>query len=68
MHKTGINTQTVHDVHVCVHVQIKRVPIIPKLSHGGDSHYFDQYEELPKSMFEARNNVENLFEREFADF
>lgn len=47
--------------------QLPRVPLVPKLTHSGDTRHFEQYEELPKSVFNRRN-VENTFTEEFRDF
>ncbi|XP_054162094.1 cAMP-dependent protein kinase catalytic subunit alpha-like isoform X1 [Oppia nitens] len=44
-----------------------RVPLVPKLTHSGDTRHFEQYEELPKSVFNRRN-VENSFCEEFKEF
>jgi protein kinase A len=47
--------------------KLPRVPLVPKLTHSGDTRHFEQYEELPKSLFNRRN-VENSLSEEFKDF
>lgn len=50
-----------------LHCQLPRVPLVPKLTHSGDTRHFEQYEELPKSVFNRRN-VEKSFTEEFREF
>ena len=35
-------------------MKVAKVPLLPKISHAGDSRHFDPYDELPAGSFDPK--------------